>query len=268
MSSLIDEISHLRTAAGTPVLPLHVADRFVRDEEILLAHSKEMLDAFHGLENGKLDFAHFPACADVDKARVSALAARAASGCVLSLIDLLQSPSASSCAQPSLSSQPSSSTLAALSTIASLSLSSNMTLRRAIALVRPPGHHCTRTQSSGNGMLNNVAIAALYAVQKLNKRVLIVDIDIHLSGGTSDCVRGVDTILLVDVFGARGQELRARARAEGRNWRVKETFDNTIALNVSLLHSQAGDQVYESAQVCGEICAAATAHKPGVCFFF
>ncbi len=117
-------------------------------------------------------------------------------------------------------------------------------------------------------MLNNVAIAALYAVQKLNKRVLIVDIDIHLSGGTSDCVRGVDTILLVDVFGARGQELRARARAEGRNWRVKETFDNTIALNVSLLHSQAGDQVYESAQVCGEICAAATAHKPGVCFFF
>jgi hypothetical protein len=114
---------------------------------------------------------------------------------------------------------------------------------RAFAAVRPPGHHVTRCRSAGNGILNNVALGALYAWQRHRARVLIVDLDIHLSGGTSDIVQHVATaetktvapcsledftrahrtcegpetaspILLVDVFGARGQDVLARARQE------------------------------------------------------
>ena len=51
-----------------------------------------------------------------------------------------------------------------------------------------------------------------------------------------------DRIFLVDVYGAMGQDLLARARAEGRRWRVTEVIPRGVAVNVALLHPEAGDK--------------------------
>ncbi len=55
------------------------------------------------------------------------------------------------------------------------------------ALIRPPGHHATRTQSMGFCIFNNVALAAQVAhlVRRL-ERVAIVDFDVHHGNGTQD----------------------------------------------------------------------------------
>lgn len=53
------------------------------------------------------------------------------------------------------------------------------------AIVRPPGHHATRSRSMGFCLLNNVALAAHSVVSK-GKKVLIFDHDVHHGNGTQD----------------------------------------------------------------------------------
>jgi acetoin utilization deacetylase AcuC-like enzyme len=55
----------------------------------------------------------------------------------------------------------------------------------AFAFVRPPGHHAEAGQARGFCLFNNIAIAAMYAIQRHGlKRVLIVDWDVHHGNGT------------------------------------------------------------------------------------
>jgi acetoin utilization deacetylase AcuC-like enzyme len=63
----------------------------------------------------------------------------------------------------------------------------NGEVNSAFALVRPPGHHATRTDAMGFCLFNNIAIAARQAVRKHGlSRVFIADFDVHHGNGTQD----------------------------------------------------------------------------------
>lgn len=54
----------------------------------------------------------------------------------------------------------------------------------ALSLMRPPGHHATRNRAMGFCYLNNIAIAALDALNNGIERVAVYDFDVHHGNGT------------------------------------------------------------------------------------
>jgi acetoin utilization deacetylase AcuC-like enzyme len=74
-------------------------------------------------------------------------------------------------------------------------------LENAFCAVRPPGHHACRDKAMGFCFLNNVAIAAKYALERHGlQRVAIVDFDVHHGNGTEDIVAGDERILMVSFY--------------------------------------------------------------------
>jgi acetoin utilization deacetylase AcuC-like enzyme len=55
---------------------------------------------------------------------------------------------------------------------------------RAVAFIRPPGHHAERDRAMGFCLYNNAAVAAADAVARGAARVAVVDIDVHHGNGT------------------------------------------------------------------------------------
>jgi acetoin utilization deacetylase AcuC-like enzyme len=55
---------------------------------------------------------------------------------------------------------------------------------RALALVRPPGHHAERNRAMGFCFFNNIAIAAAHARARGLSRIAVVDYDVHHGNGT------------------------------------------------------------------------------------
>jgi len=67
--------------------------------------------------------------------------------------------------------------------------------KMAFSLMRPPGHHATRTKSMGFCYLNNIAVATLEALATGVKKVAVLDFDVHHGNGTEDILlnrRGVE----------------------------------------------------------------------------
>ncbi|HEX5057352.1 MAG TPA: histone deacetylase family protein [Gammaproteobacteria bacterium] len=57
----------------------------------------------------------------------------------------------------------------------------------AFCAVRPPGHHARRAQAMGFCLINNIAVAAMHALEHYNlRRVAILDFDVHHGNGTQD----------------------------------------------------------------------------------
>ena len=72
----------------------------------------------------------------------------------------------------------------------------------AFALVRPPGHHATRSEPMGFCLLNSVAIAAAHARRRGAQRVAIVDIDVHHGNGTQDIFYEDPAVLFCSTHGS------------------------------------------------------------------
>ena len=74
-------------------------------------------------------------------------------------------------------------------------------LANAFCAIRPPGHHATHNQAMGFCFVNNVAVAAKYALERHRlKRVAIVDFDVHHGNGTEDIVAGDERILMCSFY--------------------------------------------------------------------
>lgn len=74
-------------------------------------------------------------------------------------------------------------------------------VKNAFCSVRPPGHHATPESSMGFCLFNNVAIAAMHAMEVHGlRRIAIVDFDVHHGNGTEQAYAHDERVLMVSFF--------------------------------------------------------------------
>ncbi len=141
----------------------------------------DLVDRVSAQGGGRLD-------PDTRASEGSALAARLAAGAVLTAVEALADPTGGAGA--------------------------------AYCLVRPPGHHATRSRPMGFCLFNSVAVAAA-ALADEGAKVAIVDIDAHHGNGTQDIFADDPRVLYASVHqmplypGTGGVAERGRGPGEG-----------------------------------------------------
>ncbi len=107
---------------------------------------------------------------------------------------------------------------------------------RGFALVRPPGHHATPEKGMGFCLFNNIAAAAVSALNQGLERVAIVDWDVHHGNGTQDVFYDDNRVLFCSVHqypfypGTGGRDECGSGKGEG------------YTINVPLLAGQGNAQ--------------------------
>jgi acetoin utilization deacetylase AcuC-like enzyme len=129
----------------------------------------------------------------------------------------------------------------------------------SFSLMRPPGHHATALQAMGFCYLNSIAVAALYARQKLGaQRVAVWDFDAHHGNGTEAILRGRENMLFTSVHQSPGYPgTGTRSYENCHNWQVpphfpesqhmaalRESLDQVISFAPNLILVSAGFDAY------------------------
>ncbi|CAJ1952008.1 unnamed protein product [Cylindrotheca closterium] len=161
-------------------------------EEVLLAHSESQYDRLHQLEfqtDDELREMSNDTQSDMYYCQESFYAARLAAGGLLECIDAI-------CSSPSSSEHMGSTATGSHSHQFRFDAKPN----KALALVRPPGHHACQSKEMGFCFIDSVVIAAKYALaNKKAKKVLILDWDIHDGNATAEGTIENENIFRVDL---------------------------------------------------------------------
>lgn len=118
---------------------------------------------------------------------------------------------------------------------------------RAVAVVRPPGHHSCADRAMGFCFFNSVAVAAKYAISsKKANRVVIIDWDIHHGNGTQDICYEDQNILFISLHRA-GFGKKYFYPATGRATETGKGEGNGSNLNIAWMSGKIGDSEYAAA---------------------
>ena len=74
-------------------------------------------------------------------------------------------------------------------------------IQRAFCATRPPGHHVEKSLAMGFCLFNNIAVAALHAIEQHGlSRVAIIDFDVHNGNGTVDIFKDDERVMVCSTF--------------------------------------------------------------------